>query len=231
MSRIFKRNAILTDNPYSGQGANAYVNGRYRNYRILTSRPQLRQGAEFPVGDATIPKDSASVGSATGVPEDVVMISPDLSAYSNSTIEVDVRHYKDDVECESIHSKKVSIDVSGDIESKIRGSYSLIDTNIRAGGIVRVKFLFAASLNGVSPETFSISRTAGPTSPTDVSVDYEGSGVYEIETVALDDSSPYTFDILAINTTESVSRTLGPVTFTADDTGPAAATSVTAEAV
>lgn len=230
MSRIFKRNALLTDNPYNGQGVHVYVNGEFRNYRILTNRPQLRQGTAFPVGDATIPKDSASIGTGTGTAGQTVVVNPDLSAYVSSEITIDVRHYKDDVQAETVHPRKVTLDGSGNSDSVIRGSYALISAEVRSGGVVRVRFNYVQAANGIQPETFKISRTSGPTSPADISVDYAGTGVYEIDTLSLSDASPYTYNIIAVNTTLGVNRTLGPVTFTADATGPVAANSVIVEA-
>lgn len=228
--RIYSRRPkIFTHTPFEGQGVSLYVDGRYRNLRVIPDRPFLRQGTEFPVGDATIPK-TARIDSTTGTAGQEVTLTPSLSTHNGSTIEVDLRHYKDNVECESVHPVKVTIDVSGNIENKIRGAYSLINVEVRSGGIVRIRFFYAQAATGIQPETMVISRTAGPTSPSDVSEDYVGGGVYEIDTPALSDSSAYTYAIKAVNTALSVTRTLGTVSFTADATGPAAATSVTAEA-
>lgn len=215
--------------PFSGQGVSAYAAGLYRNLRLIPQRPFLRQGDTYTVGSTNVTK-TARIASTTGTAGDEVTLTPDLSAYNNGTVDIDVRHYKDDVECETVHPITVTLDVSGDSEDTINGAYTLLDTEVRTGGIVRVRFHWTEATNGLVVEQFVLSRTAGPTSPTDVTETASGSGIYEIDTAALSDASAYTFDVIAENTTESVSRTLGSVTFTADATGPGAPSSVTAEA-
>lgn len=218
--------------PFSGQGVSLYVGNLYRNLHLLNSagaRPLLVQGTDFPIGETNVSK-TARIASTSGTAGAEVTLSPDLSAYNESTIQLDLRHYKDHVESEVVHPRKITIDASGDAENKIQGAYQAAGVQLRAGGVVRVRFWYLASSNGVAPETFSLSRTAGPTTPGDVSVNYEGSGLYEIDTAALSDASAYTFDVIASNATLSVTRTLGAVTFTADASGPAAPTTATAEA-
>lgn len=218
--------------PFNGQGASLYVAGLYRNQHVINGcslAGVVIQGTDFPIAETNV-KKTARVDFAAGTETDEVELTTDLSAYNESTVTVDVRHYKDDVECETTHPQKITLDASGDVAETIRGAYSLNGAEVRAGGVVRVRFTYIAALNGIAPETFEISRTAGPTSPTDVSIEYAGSGTYEIDTAALSDASAYTFDVIAENDTQSVSRTLGEVTFTADATGPDAATSATAEA-
>ena len=220
---------IFPDDPFSGQGVSLYVNGKYRDLRIIPQDIWLKQGNDWPVGEASVPK-TARIASDAETGGNVATMTPDLSAYNGQTITLDVRHYKNNVEALTVHPQTITLDGSGNTDNVIRGAFAAMNPEIRAGGIVRIKFHWVASSQGIQPETFKISRTAGPTSPADISETAVGTGIYEIDTLALSDSSAYTYDIIAVNTTLSVNRTLGAVTFTADATGPPAPLAVAAEA-
>ena len=213
---------IYTAAPFAGQGASLYVSlGTSVQYRDLSLDFGTSLGA-LPDVTKTTRVDSVS-SPATGI---TFPIDP---AWVGQTISVDVRTYKDDVENESTGFRTIVLDGSGDETNTIDGEAVLLDTEIRDGGVVRIRFAWIPSLTGLQPTTFTAIRTAGPTSPSNIVYNATpGQRVSEIETGALSDASPYTYKIQAANGATTLDVLTG-ITFTADATGPTAPTVIAEE--
>ena len=212
---------IYTAAPFAGQGASLYVSiGTTVQYRDLSLDFGTSLGT-LPDVTKTTRVDSVS-SPAAGI---TFAIDP---AWLGQTISVDVRTFKDDVENESTDFQTIVLDGSGDETSTIDGTAELLDTDIRDGGVVRIRFTWTPGLTGLQPSTFTAIRTAGPTSPSNI-VYTAGTGrqVIEIETGTLSDASAYTYKIQAASGATTLDVLTG-ITFTADATGPTAPT-VTAE--
>lgn len=221
-----KRPPLLPHRPFQGQGVSVYVGDElplvYRRQHLLNGQVFLRQGTTFPVGSSSVAK-SNRVTSAVGTELDELAPTVDVSAYASGDVYVDVRHYRDDVECEVSHPVKLTLNGGGTGTNTIDGFASSLGYTPRSGGVVRFGFRWLAASRGVQPETFQLVRTAGPSSPSNVSITSRGSDTYEIDSSALLDSATYTFQIRAVNTTLSVTRTLLTISgVQADASGPPA---------
>ncbi len=239
MARIWQRNRnyIFPHRPFSGRGVSIYAGVpplNYRNMRIIQRKIFLRGGDTFPVGETNITKTSR-IGFATGVAGEAITPAVDLSQFNGQTIAVDIRHFADDVENESVHPQIVTLDVSGESVTEILGTAIELVHEVRAAGVVKIRFRWVPSDDGIQPDLFRIQRTAGPSSPADVTkairITDSGRGVYEILTPTLSDSSAYTYKIIAENTAGTVTKDLlTGIIITADATGPIAPVSLTIEA-
>ncbi len=224
--------AAFNDQPFTGQGASLYASIgsaiQYRNIRLLgRGRRRGRKhwikgtGGNHDIAAVSVLK-TARVASVTYNTTEIPHALP--ASYANQTAIWDVRHYKDDVENEVSNYRTVSVelDANRDPVTAIHGTAELLDQEVRAGGVVRLRFLYKPALDGVQPTQFVATRTAGPTSPADATVSYRtGQRIVEIDTPALSDSSAYTYTIRAENgaTTKNV---LTGISVTADATGPPA---------
>lgn len=213
--------------PFDGIGASLYIGSslplQYRNLQVenvCVVAPRMTANMS----------PTTRVASDTAAEGDELAIDIDVTAYKGATVYVDVRHFRDDVENEAEHPQRVTIDSGGDDVPEIRGIASLVDIEQRVGGVVRFTFRWTASVDGVQPTSFRLARTSGPTSPANVTISADGSGLYEIESVALSDSATYTFTVTAINgSTSLVVLTISGVQ--ADATGPPSPSNVSVSVV
>lgn len=235
MSMILQRNVnyVFSATPFSGRGVSIYAGTpplRYRNMTILQRKIVLQKRTLFPV------TKTSRVASQAGSAGDAITPAVDLSAFAGQTIAVDVRHYADNVENQASHPRLITLDGSGDVVTEIRGVAVELNHEVRAGGIVRIRFRWIPSPDGTQPDLFRIARTAGPTSPADVTTAVRsarnGAGIYEIDTPALSDASAYTYKVQAENTAGTVTKDLlTGISITADATGPTAPGSLSITAV
>lgn len=244
--RVQNLGTPFTDAPFLGEGVSLYASVgqtvQYRNLRVLTGGTRRRRRAGWVKGSggnhdiANSVTKTARVDSAADPATSIEWTLPAafIPGGGNQEATFDVRRYKDNVENETYNSGTVTvpIDSSGDGQSTILGTATLIEVQIRDSGAVRIRFRYQPSLNGVQPTVFTAIRTAGPTSPSDVSITTdEGETDLEIDVASLSDSSAYTYKIQAANAAGSVTANiLTGITFTADATGPTAPTAGTAEA-
>ena len=209
--------------PFTGQGVSLYVTigstCQYRDQRIDTGSSL---GA-----DADVAK-TARIDSASSP---VTSITPTWNSdWEDETVSVDIRTYKDGVENESTNWRTIAIDGTGDSLATISGTATLLGTQQRDGGIVRIRFAWTPAFTGLQADTFTAIRTAGPTSPADVEyVAGTGRQLIEIDTPALSDASPYTYKIQAASGATTLDILTG-IAVTADATGPTAPTGLSAEA-
>lgn len=208
---------VFTARPFAGNGTSLYVSigatVQYRNLRVIARRPAR--------GLPAVTKTSR-VANVSDPTAEIAYSLP--AALASQEITIDVRRHADDWEnlTNNAYTQTRILDGSRDDDTGILGTAILLETEIRAGGIVRLRFRYLASPDGLQPVTFAAVRTVGPTSPDDVSIDYdETRQVFEIDTPALSDASPYTYKITATNGAVSIDLLTG-ITFTADATGPTA---------
>lgn len=245
--RIATPGALFNDRPFAGDGASLYVSAAdtpaivYRKMRVVgRGRRRGRSGwikgtgGVFDIAAASVLKTNrvANVASPdTFTDANVWAIPSSMWADPGETVTyyADVRIHADDVEniISNYSTFEFTIDENGDIVANIKGTATLIETEVRAGGVVRFRFRYDPALDGVQPNQFTLSRTAGPSSPADVSIPYVAGGgddyYLEIDSLALSDASPYTFDIIAEDTiTAATLVVIADIQVTADATGPIA---------
>lgn len=230
MTRLKGQKTMYNHHPFTGDGYSLYANVggtvQYR-YRRLLGRKQI--GSTQLAFGATNVLKTARQGTITNggtwpVP---------ASFNGESAVSFDVRRFKDDVENESSNyrTQTIGIDGSGDGESTIYGSGSVIYNEAQAGGIVIIRMRFYPSAAGVQANLFRLTRTAGPTTPADITVSQSpvAPTVIEFTTAALSDASAYTYTIRAENGATTKDLVTG-LSVTADATGPVAPSTATAEA-
>jgi len=221
--RLRSKRTIRSHRPFEGQGASLYRDGEFRHLRLWSG--MFLPGAESTIGGNNVQK-TARIDFVTD-PTNQFLV--DTTALANTTVEFQVRTFKDDVENESnFRPLTLSFDGDGEDVTSIVGRGVLLSIEIRAAGIVRLRFRWVADRSGLQPTSFLAIRTAGPSSPANATVtDSDGetlqSGYYEIDTPALLDSAPYTYKLQAKNGSATLDFITG-ITFTADATGPTAPT-------
>lgn len=214
---------VFTAQPFDGSGTSLYVTVgsavQYRELRVISRSPR-----PLPA----ITKTSRVAAAA----DPAVSIEYSLPAgLASQQIAVDVRRYADDWEQlnDNAYIQTRVLDASRDDDTGILGTAQLLSTEIRAGGIVRLRFRYLPSASGLTPETFTASRTAGPTTPDDVAIVYDSTAPFqEIDTPALSDASAYTYKITAASGAVTLDVLTG-ITFTADASGPPAPIAGSAE--
>ena len=234
--RVKNLNGTLNHHPFTGEGVSLYAtigsSVQYRNVRVIGRGRRWVKGTTG-VHDiaATSVQKTARRASAADPATSIPYSLP--AAMASQTLAVDVRKYRDDVENESdnFRTQRVTLDANRAAVTKIFGTAELLDLEVRAGGVVRLRFVYFESREGVQPTLFRASRTAGPSSPAAATTSYyPGKRLVEIDTPALSDSAPYTYKITAENGATTLDVLTG-ITVQADATGPPAPTTGTASAV
>jgi hypothetical protein len=211
--------------PFVGQGVSLYVSPagpiQFRNLRLIGTPFLKGTTGEFAAGATSVLKTSRK----TSVSSPATQITfPQDAAWNSSSIQVGIRTFKDNVENESTDYQTVSISSGGDPVAGLLGTATLLDTQQRDGGIVRIRFVWLPAPTGLQPDTFTAIRTAGPTTPSNVAT-VAGSGrqIIEIDTQPLSDASPYTYKIQAASGSTTLDILTG-IPIQADATGPTAPT-------
>lgn len=233
--RIRTRNAAFNDRPFQGRGASLYVTEgatvRYRNLRIL-GRRRRRSRSHTIKGSggihdlaATSVQKTARVDSVTYPTAQFDWSIP--ASLASATVTIDVRTYEDDVENLTDNYRAVTrkLDANRDDDTGILGLLVVLEQSQRDGGVVRLRLRYEPSLEGVQPTEFVAIATAGPTSPADATVSYDGERYFEIDTPALSDTSDYTYTIRATNGSTTADLVTG-LTVSADASGPPQPTNV-----
>jgi hypothetical protein len=213
--------AIINDKAFSGTGESIYVNTgttvKHRRIRV-SNRKAIRTDASLPTR-LTLRNKKVTSGTST-----TVNIASLVPGSGTQQIAVDVRPYASNIELITDQNgiRVITINSSGDGTDTIQGTATIISKTKYAGGIVRVKFRYTPSAQGVQPISFRLTRTAGPSSPTSTSVFYvSGQGLYEISTNILLDSSAYTFKLEGVRNSITKDLVTG-ISITADATAPSA---------
>jgi len=225
---------MFSAQPFSGSGASLYLASgvtdpgenaiQFRKTRLFGNH--FLRGPETAIGSTGITKTNR----IDSVSDPTAEFSLSLTGYENKTLRLQVRTFKDDVEAEhNFRSAVVVIDGAGEDDTGILGTATLLSAQKRAGGIVRLRFIYNKALTGHQPDTFTAMRTAGPTSPADVPITALDAPrvTYEIDTPALTDAGTYTYKIQA-SVGLITADVLTGISITADASGPPAPTSGTA---
>lgn len=249
--RIRSRRQAFTHRPFAGTGTSLYVSAgdtvQYRNLRLL-ARGKRHRGQSARRGTwikgssgvhditaASVLKTCRAASAADPTSSFAYALPAALLPPVGQTrlITFDVRTYAADVENESENFRTVSvlIDSNGNDAGQILGTARLLNIEVRAAGIVRLRFIYLPSTDGVQPTQFKAMRTAGPTTPADVTVSWSsGRRILEIDTPPLSDAAPYTYTIRALNQAGTVMKdVLTGIAVQADATGPDAPGAITTE--
>jgi hypothetical protein len=214
------RRRIYSHRPFTGEGVSLYLASgatdpgaaaiTYRNDRcdLPQSMRTFRTSKTARVTSQASPTESFTLN---------------VSAYAGLAVRFQLRPYLDDVELEvSQGTRLLILDGSGNDTSGVLGSLVLLETQVRAGGDVRIKTRYTPALSGLQPESFTVARTAGPTSPANVLVTYTGGDVFiDFDYTGLSSASAYTVKIFATVGAATYDLLTG-ITFTADTAGPSA---------
>lgn len=230
MSVLGYGKALHGARPFQGQGASLYVTSgetvQYRRLVLGGRRRVLRQG--WSGRNAK----TLRVASDTGVSGAQIDFAHDISALPAGEYTADVRHFLDDIENLTTNAGTLRFEIDGSAEpvDAVLGSATWLEPTILSGGIVRLRWTWHPALHGTQPDTFRVVFTAGPTSPSDLTLDVTaGLFEYELLTGALDDASEYTVSLKA--ELDAVSTTLlSGKQFQADATAPATPTLVSIKA-
>ena len=236
--RIQTPTAAYNDQPFTGEGVSLYATigteVRYRYVRVLGGRRRGRngwiKGSGAIRGFGSGVNKTARVSSAADPATQIVYALP--AAFASQVVTFDVRHYENNVENESagFRTVTVTLDANRDAVSTIFATAEVLSQEQRQGGIVRLRIAVYEAISGTQPILVRITRTAGPSSPADVTATYTANQrVVEIDTPALLDSSAYTYTIRLENGAVTKNVVTG-LSVTADATGPAVPQFVTAEA-
>jgi len=218
--RLLTKRRMFGHRPFETEGVSLYLASgatdpgasaiRYRNHRMEHS-PSL--GTVRTSKTNRVAFQAAPTGSFTF----------DVSAYAGLSLRLQLRPCLDDVECEvSQGTRLLTLDGGGDDVTGVAGALVLLETQLRAGGDVRLRTRYTPSVSGVQPISFTASRTAGPTTPANVTVTYTGGDVYlDFDFAGLSSASDYTFKIFATASAVNYDMLTG-INVTADNSGPAA---------
>lgn len=213
---------MFANRPFQTEGVSLYIAAdttdpgaaaiRYRNNRLdtVTSLGTVRTSKTNRVAFQAATSSTMTVG---------------LSAYAGDAVRLQLRPCLDDVELlVSQGTRLLILNGSGTDVTGVAGSLVLLETQQRAGGDVRIRTRYTPSASGLQPTSFTATRTAGPTTPSNVVVSYSGGDVYlDFDFVGLSAASAYTFKIFATNGANNYDMLTG-ITATADNAGPAAPT-------
>lgn len=227
--RIRNSTCAFNDHPFSSAGVSLYAtigtSVVYRNLRFVgRGRKAHRRkwikgtGGRHDIAAATVQK-TARVAFAADPTAQIVYSLP--ANFASQRVTFDVRRCKDDVEnlSSNFRARTVELDGNRDDATEILGTVELVALEERSGGVVRIRFIYHAHRDGIQPLQFVVTRTAGPTSPADATVSYNGERLIEIDTPALSDSAAYTYTIRAENGATTADVLTG-ISVTADATGP-----------
>jgi hypothetical protein len=216
---------VSADRPFEGQGVSVYVgqaSPAYRKPRVFGHR-SIPLGTQF-TGAKT--RRVAALESTAGSVSLDATIPVELRDLSQ--VAIDVRHFRDDCECEVSAPQLVAIDAGGEQLEVLDGRAIGFPTEIRSEGVARLFWRYIA-IQGV-PYRFRLHRLSGPTSPADVTVLYQGPELYDVDFEGLS-SGDYTFQLTAENEASTVILTLidSDSWSRVDADGPDAVTGLTVE--
>lgn len=234
--RIQSPTCAFSDRPFAGEGVSLYATlgsvVQYRNHRIFGGRKRRRgfgfvKGSQAAQGYGNGVTKSARVDSVAFPTDSIAFTFP--TSFNSQTVAWDVRHYLDDLENLSSNflTQVTAIGSTGGGTSTINATASVVGQQQRAGGVVRFTVQINPSTSGVQPILIRLHRTAGPSSPADALANYaSGVAVLEIDSPALLDSAPYTYQLNLENGSVVLVAETG-IAVQADATGPPAPTFVT----
>ncbi len=232
---------VFIDRPYAGGvGASLYAAAvdpendpgptalEYRRNRILDGAGDLLayQRTSFDLGAASVPKSPriAAVDAPTAE-----FSYPVPESWHGKAVWLQVRTFADDREHDTIYRPvRVLVDDAGEITPSIMGTVTVTELEKRDAGGLLVRFVFAASRDGIQPQAFTLRKATGTGTIADGTTPFiSGQRIYELEVTGLTDAVAYTFDLLGV--IGEAEQTLQPaIAFTADATGPPSVTGLVA---
>lgn len=238
--RIRSRKLLFNHHPFTaGRGASLYGGHgssptddpgpaciSFRPLRVIGPAHIKGSGGGFDFGNGV--RKTAALATLEDPDNEWIYTLP--AGYLNRICYFQVRPYASHVENLATYAPlRIKLDSGGEPVNTIDGTAELVAVEIRAGGIVRIKFLWLPAVTGIQPLQFLAIRTAGPTIPLNATITNPGKGNVSIDTPALLDSAPYTYKIQAKNGSTTKDLITG-IVFTADATGPAVPTGGSASA-
>lgn len=226
-TRLFGPVTILAETPFSERGVSLYANlGTEVIYRrpaffglsIIGCAEGSRLRSEDSV-DVPLPKTTRVAFAAHPAETLDYELPPE---WAEQQVAINLRTCRDGIENEDIEGETFTLDADSEVEETLAGIATLLSIENRDAGVVVIRWSWL-STGSVAPETFTLIRTAGPTSPDDAVYVAVGDGVYEFETEELSDAGAYTFKIQAAGGALTTDVLTG-ITFTPDATGPSAPT-------
>lgn len=209
------RQRIVCARPFQGSlGAKLYVGDTettilFRNMQVTSA--QLLQMHDRSTADAAV----ATVTSPTNELEYTLPV-----AKQGVNQWYQVRTHLNDYQNETIYlPRRFKTDVGGDGDPQIYGIGILDSTEKRDDGVVRLYFSYYGRRDGLQPEQFVVSKTAGTPTVADVEVPYIGDGQYWADLAGMANGDTATFQIVAENGTVSKTLVTG-IVVTADAAGP-----------
>lgn len=241
MTRVFDQHQTVPvrNRHEGGPNVSAYVSDpgvddpaqiRYRDIQLVdeggAALSVIPAGDWAPGGDYYIPQ--RGVGIVACATEQIAVALG--AAYTNVTFWMQLRVSEDGIENDSVDApQRITVDASQDASDTIDGTVFVTGVDRRDAGGLRVRFEWSPTLTGIQPTQFRLTRTAGPTTPADVSVVRSTVfNYYTIDVSSLQDAGAYTFNLIAEN--GATAKTVATVNFTADATGPEAVGGFTTEA-
>ncbi|HTN02937.1 MAG TPA: hypothetical protein VL132_13715 [Planctomycetaceae bacterium] len=226
---------VLADRPFAGSLGAALYLGRgaataieYRRCRILDGATSLVPRLEmYPLGEASVPKTPAVDLVKSPTTELQATIPAD---WLPGDVWANVRTHQADIENETIyHPRRLKADGTGDVVDAVLGTARVLGLDKRDAGGLRLRWVYAASRDGLQPDYFLLRRTAGPTAVASVTTSaIDGGRDYAFELAGLQDGGAYTFAIDAVAGTITTTLLTG-IAFTADAAGPPAVSGLVAE--
>lgn len=202
---------------------------RYRNNRIIDGGDWLTMGG-WNLGGTNVTKTTAIA--IVAAPTATYTFSGG-AGYADHIGYFQVRPHADNVETPSLTGvRRVVFDGDGDPDDHIRGNGRLLGVDLCDAGGLRFRFVFDEHPDGVQPIEFRLTKTSGPGTVGDVTLDFvAGLRNYSIELTGLQDAQAYVFELYAQNGT--VSKLLAgnngtDIEATPDGSGPPVPTSLTA---
>lgn len=226
---------VLADRPFAGGLGAALYLGRGSASAIEYRRNRLLDGATslvpllsmYPLGAASVPKTPAVdlVKSPTTALEATIP-----AGWLPGDVWANVRTHQADIENETIyHPRRLNADGSGDVVDAVLGTARVLGLDKRDAGGLRIRWIYAASVDGLQPEYFLCRKTAGPTTVASITTAaIDGGRDYAFELAGLQDGGVYTFAIDAVAGTITTTLLTG-IDFTADAAGPPAVSGLVAE--
>lgn len=225
MTRILGRKFLPGGTPFEGEGVSLYANFGtevvYTRPMFLCDRGLLPGGdsSRLRSGEEFLPRTERVAFALS--PEDSIDFEYPPE-WEGETIAVNVRTFKDGIENEDLSVRAIALSEGGEIVESLDGEAEILSIEARDGGIVVIRWRWR-NTGTVTPDTFSLIRTDGPTTPDPIVLDDSGDGEYEYETLELEDSAPYTFKIQAAGGMLTADVLTG-IAVQADASGPIAPT-------
>lgn len=196
----------------------------YRRNRILNSSDQCLAGVDgvFNLGATSVEK-CPRLAVVTQPTEEISFTIP--AEWEGQTVHVQLRPYAEDYENETVYRpRKLTLDGDGEDATPVLGTATVLATEKRDGGGMRLRFAWNPSRDGGVPIQFVLTKATGSGSIMPGTVAYNDTQrVYEIDVSGLTNAVAYTFTLSAETEAGSTDLVTG-IAFTGDSAGPPAVT-------